>query len=241
MLFLSKSFTVWLETMVFTGNQTLTVTSFGKRLCLGNNPSFQHSLVERFLKKGLIIRSCIEWIAMLWGSKSLLTCLGDLKTKTERFDVRAICVSLNRQFPVGISIPLFFYFTMSASSWPRCTLCQGEVKTSCILWCEIKYCCASVESWSLFFPPRSHVSGRVYMQETGLGSYLICFEGLCICLWHDSWCVLLNCFCLWRLHKVHHWTEDELSESPALGIFILTSKWGFVFCVDLEHSKIRPN
>lgn len=142
-------FTVWLETMVFTGNHTLTVTCFGKQLCLGNNPSFQHNLVERFLKKGLIIKSCIEWITMLWGLKCL-TCWGDLK---KLFDVRAICVSLNCQFPVVISTPLFFYFIMSASSWPRCTLCQGEVKTSCILWCEIKYCCASVESWSLF-PPR---------------------------------------------------------------------------------------
>lgn len=105
--------------------------------------------------------------------------------------MRAICVSLNRQFPVGISIPLFFYVCVvltplhPLSGW-------GQNLLHFMVWNKILLC-----KWCIlksFFPLGTHVSWRVYMQETGLGSYLICFEGLCICLWHDSWCVLLNSF-----------------------------------------------
>lgn len=146
--------------------------------------------------------------------------------------MKAICVSLSHQFPAGISILLllfFFYFTMSASSWPRCTRCQGEVQTSCILWCEIKYHCGNIVSWSLFFPST------------------LMFQWRCICkkqVWGVIWYVLrdcafvfnttggvhfLNCFCFWSLHKVHLWTK--WSKSPVFDLLVwdqdeaLSSAW----------------
>lgn len=61
---------------------------------------------------------------------------------------------------------VLFYFTMSASSWPHCTRCQGEVQTSCILWCEIKYHhCGSIVSWSLFSPSTLMFQWRVYARN----------------------------------------------------------------------------
>lgn len=170
-----RVFTVWLETMVFTGNHTLTVTCFGKRLCLGNNPIFQHNLVKRFKKKnqGLIIKSCIEWNAMLWGLKSL-NCWGDLK-KIELFDDDFIESSVS-SWHFHPSVLLCHHVCLVLTLWHPLSG-WGQNLLHFMVWNKIllRKCCI-LKSFS---PPS-----------------ILTFQGECICkkqVWGVIWYVMRDC------------------------------------------------
>lgn len=155
------------------------------------------------------------------------------KSWNQPLGVRAICVSSSCRFAAGISIHLYFYFTTSASSLPCCTVCQGGVKSFCILWSEIKYHCGSVASWSFLFPWYSCF--RDSIKKNRFGELPDMFWGL------------VRLSLTQQLFLPLYAPQSSISalrtayKSAVLGITLsMTTKWRFAFCVDPETQQNTP-